>query len=102
MIATTCLAAVTACFHGKQEQKEQKPNIVIIYVDDLGFGDIGVNGAIGVKTPNNESLAKAGLNIFSKCLFLDLVWENKHVVSIAPRAVETVMNREKINFFARD
>ena len=38
------------------------PNIVIIYVDDLGYGDIGVNGAIGVETPNIDILAKNGLN----------------------------------------
>ncbi|WP_244906413.1 sulfatase family protein [Jejuia pallidilutea] len=42
--------------------QNKKPNIVIIYVDDLGFGDIGVNGAIGVKTPNIDKLAKNGLN----------------------------------------
>ncbi|TWO33435.1 arylsulfatase [Seonamhaeicola sediminis] len=38
------------------------PNIVIIYVDDLGYGDIGVNGAIGVETPHIDTLAKNGLN----------------------------------------
>ncbi|PQJ79607.1 arylsulfatase [Polaribacter porphyrae] len=42
--------------------QDKKPNIVIIYVDDLGYGDIGVNGAIGVKTPNVDELAKNGLN----------------------------------------
>ena len=42
--------------------QDEKPNIVIIYVDDLGFGDIGVNGAIGVKTPYIDTLAKNGLN----------------------------------------
>ncbi|WP_298239006.1 arylsulfatase [uncultured Algibacter sp.] len=40
----------------------KKPNIVIIYADDLGFGDIGVNGAIGVATPNIDKLAKNGIN----------------------------------------
>lgn len=42
--------------------QEKKPNIVIIYVDDLGYGDIGINGAIGVKTPNINELAKNGVN----------------------------------------
>lgn len=27
-------------------------NILIIYIDDLGYGDIGANGAKGVETPN--------------------------------------------------
>ncbi|WP_373523544.1 arylsulfatase [Aquiflexum sp.] len=40
----------------------QKPNIVLIYVDDLGYGDIGVNGAVGVNTPNVDNLAKRGVN----------------------------------------
>jgi arylsulfatase A-like enzyme len=40
----------------------QKPNIVLLYVDDLGFADIGVNGAVGVNTPNIDKLATNGLN----------------------------------------
>ncbi|MBN2636331.1 MAG: arylsulfatase [Prolixibacteraceae bacterium] len=39
-----------------------KPNIVIIYIDDLGYGDISVNGAIGVKTPAIDRLASRGMN----------------------------------------
>ncbi len=38
-----------------------KPNVVIIYADDLGYGDVGYNGAIGVKTPNIDRLAAEGL-----------------------------------------
>ncbi|MBG7631729.1 MAG: sulfatase-like hydrolase/transferase, partial [Bacteroidetes bacterium] len=39
----------------------KKPNIVLIYVDDLGYGDVGSYGAIGVKTPNVDMLAENGL-----------------------------------------
>jgi len=35
-------------------------NIVIIYADDLGFGDVGCNGATRVKTPNIDRLAATG------------------------------------------
>ena len=38
------------------------PNIIIIYADDLGFGDIGINGAKGVETPNIDFLARNGVN----------------------------------------
>lgn len=37
------------------------PNIIIIYADDLGYGDLGCYGAKGVKTPNIDKLAKNGL-----------------------------------------
>lgn len=45
-----------------EQSTSPKPNIVILYVDDLGFGDIGVNGATAVKTPNIDQLASEGLN----------------------------------------
>ncbi|MEO6916117.1 MAG: arylsulfatase [Chitinophagaceae bacterium] len=38
-----------------------KPNIIIIYVDDLGYGDVGCYGATKVKTPNVDFLAKNGV-----------------------------------------
>jgi arylsulfatase A-like enzyme len=37
------------------------PNIVLIYADDLGYGDVGCYGATRVKTPNIDRLAAAGL-----------------------------------------
>ncbi len=36
-------------------------NIVIIYADDLGYGDVGAYGATAVKTPNMDRLAREGL-----------------------------------------
>jgi len=38
-----------------------RPNIVVIYGDDVGYGDVGCYGAIGVKTPNVDRLARDGL-----------------------------------------
>ena len=37
------------------------PNIVLIYADDVGYGDLGCYGATGVKTPNLDKLAGAGM-----------------------------------------
>jgi arylsulfatase A-like enzyme len=39
----------------------QSPNIVLVYIDDLGYGDIGHNGALGYPTPNFDQLARAGV-----------------------------------------
>ena len=38
----------------------QKPNILLIYADDLGFHDVGFNGRKEWKTPNLDRLAKQG------------------------------------------
>ena len=45
----------------KTSGKVSKPNIVIIYTDDLGYGDIGANGATEIKTPNIDALASKGV-----------------------------------------
>lgn len=44
-----------------QPKTPVKPNIVIIYADDLGFGDLGVYGASRLKTPNIDKLASGGI-----------------------------------------
>lgn len=40
---------------------ENRPNIILIYADDIGYGDLGCYGATAVKTPHLDSIAKAGL-----------------------------------------
>lgn len=40
---------------------QDKPNIVIFYVDDLGYGDVGSYGATSVETPNIDKLAANGI-----------------------------------------
>ena len=37
------------------------PNILLIYADDLGYGDISCNGATQIQTPNIDRLAREGL-----------------------------------------
>ncbi len=43
------------------EKNDKKPNIVLLYIDDLGYADIGAYGAKGVKTPNVDKLASNGI-----------------------------------------
>ena len=40
---------------------ERLPNVVLIYADDLGYGDLGCYGAKGWKTPHLDKLAADGV-----------------------------------------
>ncbi|MES2796756.1 MAG: sulfatase [Bacteroidota bacterium] len=44
-----------------QKAKNQSPNIVLIFMDDLGYGDLGVTGALQYETPNINRLAAEGM-----------------------------------------
>lgn len=41
----------------------QKPNVVLIITDDVGYGDFGSYGAPDIKTPNIDRLAKEGVKL---------------------------------------
>ena len=56
------LALVSPLAIQAQEGKEPvRPNVVMIYADDIGYGDLECYGAIGVKTPNVNRLSNDGL-----------------------------------------
>jgi len=40
---------------------EQRPNIVLIFTDDQGYGDVGCFGARGLRTPNLDRMAQEGM-----------------------------------------
>ncbi|MBN2291428.1 MAG: sulfatase-like hydrolase/transferase, partial [Pirellulales bacterium] len=42
-------------------QKRRAPNIVIILVDDMGYGDLSCYGNKALKTPNIDRLARRGV-----------------------------------------
>ena len=48
--------ALTGC-----AQKSDLPNIIIIFTDDQGYGDLGCYGADGFETPNLDQMAKDGI-----------------------------------------
>ncbi|MDE5710270.1 MAG: sulfatase-like hydrolase/transferase, partial [Bacteroides sp.] len=55
-IGMAALAALPAL-----AQQKERPNVIIIYADDLGYGDLECYGAKNVKTPNVNRLAANGI-----------------------------------------
>ncbi len=43
--------------------KKRPPNIVVIFTDDQGWGDVGCYGAEGFATPNLDSMAGEGVRL---------------------------------------
>ncbi|WP_254712787.1 arylsulfatase [Polaribacter sp. AHE13PA] len=56
---------MTSCKSEKTAKKttdiSEKPNIVVIYLDDLGYGDLSAYGATEIQTPNIDALANGGI-----------------------------------------
>ena len=42
---------------------EGKPNVVLIYIDDLGYGDLGCYGSERNDTPNLDQMAAEGMRM---------------------------------------
>jgi arylsulfatase A-like enzyme len=50
-------------FSAPMAQSPARPNVVIIIMDDLGYGDVGSYGAPDAKTPNIDRLAREGVKL---------------------------------------
>ena len=58
------IAMLSGCNNAAQKsngQNDQKPNIIYIFADDLGIGDLSCYGATKVSTPNIDRLAGQGV-----------------------------------------
>jgi arylsulfatase A len=58
---TATALALPGCAKNFQWESADKPNIVIIFCDDVGYADIGVFGAKGYETPNLDRMAAEGV-----------------------------------------
>jgi len=57
----TFFLAFYSCDRSPDKALNQSPNIIIIYADDLGYGDLSCYGATGVETPNIDKIAEEGV-----------------------------------------
>ena len=75
MMRKKILSIVTLCLLSCSEDKTlqnissiENPNFVLIFMDDLGYGDIMPFGSINYETPHINKLAKEGM-LFTNFLF---------------------------------
>ena len=61
VIFFSCLSIFVACSTQSNDAVDIQPNIIYILADDLGYGEIGVQGQSIIKTPNIDALAASGM-----------------------------------------
>lgn len=60
-ITTKTLLFLLISVTGIAQQKSSTPNIVLIFMDDMGYGDLSCYGALDINTPNIDQLASEGI-----------------------------------------
>ena len=64
LLMPLCPLLLSACSEG-QEAVEQPPNILLLFIDDLGWRDLGCYGSTFYETPNIDRLAAEGTTFTS-------------------------------------
>ena len=63
LLLLVCFALSSHCLvaaESETQSKDQPPNFIVFFVDDLGYGDLGFTGHPTTKTPNLDQLAFHG------------------------------------------
>ena len=63
IIIVACL--IVACNRSDLDVNSGKPNIVILFADDLGYADLGCQGSDDIRTPNIDKMASEGVRFTS-------------------------------------
>ena len=61
MYRTVTLCALLICLNTLSVVASDRPNIIYIMADDLGYGDLGSYGQKIIKTPNLDRMAAEGM-----------------------------------------
>jgi arylsulfatase len=57
----TILASAALCLPAVAAPKAKPVNIIVVFIDDMGYGDLGCYGATGYTTPNLDKMASQGV-----------------------------------------
>ncbi len=63
ILLAAALGTLGSCCSAPLEKKEASslPNVILIYADDLGYGDVSAYGATEISTPHMDQLARGGV-----------------------------------------
>lgn len=61
VLGILALISLSVTTNATETIAEEKPNVVLIYIDDLGYGDLGCYGCDDIPTPNIDRLAEEGV-----------------------------------------
>ena len=62
ILSSVFLACLAGAAHAAVSEK---PNLIVIMADDLGYADVGFNGCKDTPTPNIDRIAKGGVRCTS-------------------------------------
>jgi arylsulfatase A len=60
-IVSLLLCLAISSFASESKTAGQKPNIIVILADDVGYGSVGCYGATKVRTPSIDRIAQEGI-----------------------------------------
>jgi Sulfatase/Chlorophyllase/Protein of unknown function (DUF995) len=63
LLAVCAASALGASALRSQAPAANRPNVVLIMSDDMGYGDLSSYGATDIKTPNIDSIGRAGVRM---------------------------------------
>jgi arylsulfatase A-like enzyme len=63
LLLTICFLNITLVAGVAADDLLQRPNIIFVMADDLGWGDVGFNGNTVIQTPHLDEMAKNGIRL---------------------------------------
>ena len=83
LLHTTAFGALTLTSMYAYAQQDNRPNIIVILADDLGYSDMGCYGG-EIQTPNLDKLAQEGIRFNS---FYNVVIRRKKGITDCKKSV---------------
>lgn len=93
-ILGTALTVTLSCTPSQQTINRglEKPNVILIHLDDMGYGDLSLTGATGYSTPHIDNMAREGI-------FLTNYYSPQAVSSASRAGLLTGCYPNRVGFF---